>query len=121
MEHNFFDSVFVLLFYFCFIFYFLFFTDARRASDKNRVRKTGVMSRDFAPPLLLLFSVPVSVSVQVIVVGVIVVVFLVYWGRAVVGMCILAGGRWLIMPDPWPFFFSYPCLVTGRTLLSAKG
>lgn len=68
MEHNFFDSVFVLLFYFCFIFYFLFFTDARRASDKNRVRKIGVMSRDFAPPLPLgassLLSVSVSVSVS---------------------------------------------------------
>lgn len=109
MEHNFFDSVFVLLFYFLF-FIFLLTPVARQIKTESEKLQSCHVTL-LLPPLLLLFPwvlllFSVSVSVSVPIVGVIVVVFLVYWGRVAVGMCILAGGRWLIMPDPWPFFSS---------------
>lgn len=75
VEHQFFLTLFLFLFDFYLIFLFFIFTDARRASDKNRVRKIGVMSRDFAPPASSPFSVPVPVPVSVSV-PVSVVVFL---------------------------------------------
>ena len=62
-------------------FIFLFFTDARRASDKTESEKLEschVTLLPLFPWVLLPFLVSVSVSVSVPIVGVIVVVFLVY-------------------------------------------